>query len=383
MEHQWIDICRTGHFTDRFGREVELTDEKLDRMIAQYDPAQREAPAVIGHPQINAPAFGWVTALRRDGDRLQAKFRDIVHEFAQGVKQRMWPKRSIKFDEEMNLIHVGFLGAAPPAVPGLAEIQFSEEPEGTEVEFELADYRMPMVANLFRRIRDWFLTQDGVDIEAANEIIPPEVITDLSDQRDEVPDWLVNRLDRIERMMRERTVECRETHQFGGDMDRSGTQVVASQNGGLDKNSRGVTPPCPPQGGNTPSPPVAGSSPPGGMAALERQNNELQRRLDEMEFTAFLESDEIIGRVTPGMREEVMELYRGEYEADALRARSGAELAGNGTDGGSNVERLKNFLKSLPVSVELGEMTELSGRDESASDDDQYRAEGEAIAKSA
>ena len=42
----------------------------------------------------------------------------------------------------MNLIHVGFLGAAAPAVSGLKEIAFSEEPEGTVIEYALADRRM-------------------------------------------------------------------------------------------------------------------------------------------------------------------------------------------------------------------------------------------------
>ena len=40
------------------------------------------------HPDIDAPALGWVDGLRRSGDRLQAKLRDIAPEFREAVEAR-------------------------------------------------------------------------------------------------------------------------------------------------------------------------------------------------------------------------------------------------------------------------------------------------------
>ena len=63
------------------------------------------------------------------------------------------------------------------------------------------------------------------------------------------------------------------------------------------------------------------------LQQLSEKNAALQRRLDEMEFNKFLESDEIAGRVTPAMREEVMELYHSAYEADARRGATETSLS--------------------------------------------------------
>ena len=128
MENQWIETFKTGTHTDSRGRSKTITTRDLDRMVMNYDSARHEAPLVIGHPQNNAPAYGWVEALKRIGETLYFKARQVVPEFAEMVKCGLFKKRSISIYPDGTLKHIGFLGATPPAVRGLKDIaDFSDE----------------------------------------------------------------------------------------------------------------------------------------------------------------------------------------------------------------------------------------------------------------
>ena len=123
----WIEIFRAGNY----GEKGNYTEGDLDRIVANYDPAAHEAPACIGHPEANLPAYGWVQALKRDGNLLKAKFSDVDPAFEAMVVARRFPKRSAAFylnadGRAEGLRHVGFLGAQPPEVKGLANIKFSD-----------------------------------------------------------------------------------------------------------------------------------------------------------------------------------------------------------------------------------------------------------------
>lgn len=122
----WIEIFKTGTHTDTSGRTRTWTEADLERMVEKYDPAEHEAPVVIGHPRENAPAWGWVEKLKRSGSRLLARLRQVAPEFADMVRAGRFKKRSIAVYPDGTLRHVGFLGAQPPAVKGLADISFSE-----------------------------------------------------------------------------------------------------------------------------------------------------------------------------------------------------------------------------------------------------------------
>ncbi len=131
----WFEICRVGTFTAMDGRKVDFTEAKLDFMAASYRPEEHEAPLVVGHPKDNAPAYGWVAGLKRVGDRLLAKPKQVVQEFADAVKQGLYKKRSISIYPDGTLRHVGFLGAKPPAIKGLADIDFAEDGETVTINF--------------------------------------------------------------------------------------------------------------------------------------------------------------------------------------------------------------------------------------------------------
>jgi hypothetical protein len=126
-----FEIFKTGNHTSDKGIAKEYTEDDLNFIATSYNPSENEAPIVIGHPVDNAPAYGWIESLKVTGDKLIAKAKDVIPEFTEAVKKGLYKKRSISLDKDGKLRHVGFLGAAAPAVKGLADIQFSSVPDAT------------------------------------------------------------------------------------------------------------------------------------------------------------------------------------------------------------------------------------------------------------
>ncbi|MGX2951530.1 peptidase, partial [Ursidibacter sp. B-7004-1] len=140
-----IEIFKAGKRKDANGIEVSLTPQDLQQAVESYNVAYHEAPAVIGHPKHNHPAYAWVKRLQLDGDVLKAEFDQIDPEFAEMVEKGRFKKVSASFylanspnnpkQGSLYLRHVGFLGAMPPAVKGLKNPEFNDDLEGV-VEFE-------------------------------------------------------------------------------------------------------------------------------------------------------------------------------------------------------------------------------------------------------
>jgi len=133
----WIEIFKGGKQIDNAGRAHD-GDALIETAVATFNPSYHEPPAVIGHPKENAPAYAWVGGVKkvaRDGvNVLLAKFKDVVPEFEDMVKRGLFKKRSAGFYPNGRLRHVGFLGAVPPAVKGLASLKFTEQ-EATTFDF--------------------------------------------------------------------------------------------------------------------------------------------------------------------------------------------------------------------------------------------------------
>jgi hypothetical protein len=121
---KWMEIFRTGTFAAMDGRRLSYGAADLDRIVNTYQPNMHEAPLVIGHPEHNHPAWGWVAALKRVDDRLLMLPKQVVPAFAEMVRNGMFKKRSISLYPDGSLRHVGFLGALPPAVKGLEDVAF-------------------------------------------------------------------------------------------------------------------------------------------------------------------------------------------------------------------------------------------------------------------
>jgi len=151
-----IAVFRTGQHTDMKGQVQDWTERDLDQIINNYDPEKHEAPAVIGHPKNNSPAFGWVKKLSRVGDTLYAEFAQLNPDFIDMLKAGSFKKRSISLYPDMTLKHVGFLGAAPPAVKGLPDYQFSDNENDIIIEFSTSKEEKPMeLKEFFEALKFW------------------------------------------------------------------------------------------------------------------------------------------------------------------------------------------------------------------------------------
>ena len=141
-----IEIFRAGRHIDDGGITHEFSEADLDGMASSYQPAIKEAPLCVGHPRDNLPAYGWVKSVQRNAQGvLTISAHSVEPQFAEMVESRRFPKRSASFyppqaannptPGKWYLRHVAFLGAQPPAIAGLKDIQFSEDDAGGAVCF--------------------------------------------------------------------------------------------------------------------------------------------------------------------------------------------------------------------------------------------------------
>jgi len=135
-----IRIFRPGSFTSVEGVAVSFTEADLAATAAAYDAEADPAPLVIGHPQLDDPAWGWVDRLTVEDGALVAVPSQVDPAFAETIRAGRYRKVSARFyapDAVSNpkpgtwyLKHVGFLGAAAPAVKGLGTVAFAEDAAG-------------------------------------------------------------------------------------------------------------------------------------------------------------------------------------------------------------------------------------------------------------
>ncbi|GMU86300.1 MAG: hypothetical protein AMXMBFR48_15420 [Ignavibacteriales bacterium] len=159
---KWFEIFRTGTHTDSKGNTREWTKEELEEIAEKYNAAGNEAPIVIGHPQDNSPAYGWVKELKLFGDKLLALPSKIMPEFVEAVQKGLYRNRSISLNGDGTLRHVGFLGGTPPAVKGLADVQFNEGEDVVSFEFAEAEEETSPPAPLLGKERGAGEGQEGL-----------------------------------------------------------------------------------------------------------------------------------------------------------------------------------------------------------------------------
>lgn len=180
-----IEIARTGTFTTATGQPVSLTRDVLAQIAANYDAERNPAPLVLGHPEMDDPAWGWATKLTLGADDvLRAEADDVAPEFAEGVSQGRYRKVSMAAfppkhpsnpaPGEWYLKHIGFLGARPPAIPGLKPVTLAADPHDVIVEFgEMSSWGLSRV---LRSLREWFIAKH--DLATADQVVPDWVVTE-------------------------------------------------------------------------------------------------------------------------------------------------------------------------------------------------------------
>ena len=135
-----IEIFASGQHKAVDGKAWAFDGAALDQIVSSYDFAANPAPVVVGHPTLDAPAYGWVKAVARDGDKIVADLDQVEPAFAEAVKAGRYKRVSASFyppdhagnptPGKWHLKHVGFLGAAAPAVRGVRPVAFSAEQAG-------------------------------------------------------------------------------------------------------------------------------------------------------------------------------------------------------------------------------------------------------------
>lgn len=130
-----IRIFRPGTFTSVEGTQVSFGAAELQAIAAAYDAETDPAPLVIGHPQVEDPAYGWVDRLAVEDGVLVAYPGQVEPSFAELVRQGRYRKVSAQLyppDHVANpvpggwsLKHIGFLGAHAPGVKGLGTVSLA------------------------------------------------------------------------------------------------------------------------------------------------------------------------------------------------------------------------------------------------------------------
>ena len=177
---EWIEVFETGTWTSKEGITKTWTDSDLEEIASSYDPKTFISPLVIGHPEDNSPAYGWVAALKKVGSKLYAHATDIVDEFKDAVKKGMFRKVSMAIFPDMTLKHIGFLGGKAPALKGLKPVFFGEKKAGWTFERDITfmdNWQQETVRSIFQRLRDWIIDKFG--LEEADKVINPYAIDDL------------------------------------------------------------------------------------------------------------------------------------------------------------------------------------------------------------
>ena len=320
-----VEVFRPGRFTPMQGAPIEFSAADLAALAAAYDADAAPAPAVVGHPAIDAPAYAWARGFAFDEarQRLTATLGDIAPEFAEAVAAGRYRKISLSLfapDAPNNPRpgvwypkHIGFLGAAAPAVSGLKPVQFAAE-DGA-LTFEFADATaLRDVASLFRNLREWMIEKFGS--ETADRV---------------APGWTIGWIDEAaERDPPERPLA---TPGFAAPKLPTETQMTH-------------TPPAP-------APDEAARQREAAFAARETELTQRERAIHHADHVAF--ADRLIGegRFLPALKDKLVGLL------DGLAPVAGARFEVSFAEGGATKTAdanatLREMLSALPKVVFFG-----------------------------
>ena len=335
-----IEVFRPGTFRALNGQTVTYTAEDVAALAESYDPETAPAPVVVGHPKTDSPAYGWVRSLHWDAEkeRLYADIGDIAPEFEQAVREGRYKKISISLfppaapanprPGKPYLKHVGFLGGAAPAVPGLKPVSLGSPEDAVTI--ELSDPDISLAASVFRRLREWIIDKFGQ--EEAEKAVPGHYI-----------DWMEESQRRAE--AEEAREEASEAGAFAVPADAN--DYSPEKEADMDEKKQ------------------AGADP----AEIERLRRELaerEARIARAEAQQFCEQLVADGRLPSGLKDDAAALI--------VALSTGAEAVSFADgDGGTKevapAEALKALLKSLPQAVAFGEAAPEDGQDAAAPTD--------------
>lgn len=124
----WDTIFSAGTHESGNGQTREWTANDLDKLVKNTG---KDSPIVIHHPidQDKAYHFGKIRELRRLGNLLQARYKDVPEILQKAVDEGLKLAKSVSIDpDKMVVRHVGLLGAGQePMIKDLGAFNFADD----------------------------------------------------------------------------------------------------------------------------------------------------------------------------------------------------------------------------------------------------------------
>jgi len=196
----WVESFRTGKHPGK-GELAKhtFTKDDLDQIVANLTAP---VPHTITHEKMYSPfAYAHGVEAKRDGDVLLLRSDNINTDFEKLIKTGALYERSVGIVKDavkgFMLDHIAWLGAEPPAVEGLAPVQFAKSSAFTvfsskcavdkKGDFSFIDTSTPYsLKRLARSIREWIVDKDGK--ETADSVIPEHMIESMEWNEDRARD---------------------------------------------------------------------------------------------------------------------------------------------------------------------------------------------------
>ena len=165
----WLELAKAGKY---HGKELSPSD--FQQIVETF---KGEVPVALGHSLADfMPAFGWVKALKTEGETLYGDVEllpPLDEAYENGFFKRWSVGVRINEEGKKYLHHLAFLGAMPPAIKDLkpvSQVAFSDDVETYEFASLEAD-KLGVIARALTGLREWLLEKFGK--EDADRVVPP------------------------------------------------------------------------------------------------------------------------------------------------------------------------------------------------------------------
>lgn len=322
-----IEVFRSGRHTAMSGDVLSFSESDLQASVAAYDPDVFEAPLVVGHPKVNAPAYGWVRSLSASNGLMSAEPHQVNPDFAEMVSAGSFKKISASFyspDSKQNpvpgvyyLRHVGFLGAQAPAVKGLKSAEFADaEDDIVTIEFGESDSSwLWSLGRTMRGLREWLI--EKFDADTADRVVPLYAAADMERAAENAMKKSVSPSFSEPTQKEISPVDPKKDQAQAADFAEREQKISDREKALQDRE------------------------------AAIKASEEKTRRADVTSFAEQLVDE---GRVLPKDKAALVEFMDSEDGADAIEFSEG-----DATVKKSRSEWLRGFLKTLPVQVDFAE----------------------------
>jgi hypothetical protein len=219
-----LEIFRPGTFVSVEGAKLTFSASDVAATVAAYDIAKHKAPLVIGHPRIDDPAYGHAVSLSLSSNNVVlAEPANVDPAFADAVNNERYDSISASFWSPTNprnpvpgvyyLRHIGFLGAVPPAVPGLKQPSFADADDADLITINFADSQEPTMG-----------TPDQAELDKQKQKLEQDQASFADKQKD---------LDARERALAEKEKKAREDEidSFAEGLIKSGKLLPVEKTG--------------------------------------------------------------------------------------------------------------------------------------------------------